>query len=355
MHAEGLGKVEAEAFVTAVIEYFVTESRWPAVGIMQRQFKHAGRINRLALLAGHDMVRCDDPQHPDAVCKVTLEGLRKYGGASSDLQNFADACRICATRELEGPREEISSQDLASELGLDGPEARRLGLLLHDGNSIWTQASGPDSNGEFRFWTNREIWYFEDVHSIDDYFTALERAATERQEEADLRNRSWFSDPAMPPHAVPQFVSEAPLELDADSLTGIQDPQLMEMLRADVVEITAIHKAGAWKSVALLSGSCCEAILVDFLRRDPERTRAVLKDGWESSKGLSELVKAAVNLGVISDQGAEAANVIKKWRDLIHPVRASKTSTPTRQSADILIALLKYLIWEANKKEPGQV
>jgi hypothetical protein len=105
--------------------------------------------------------------------------------------------------------------------------------------------------------------------------------------------------------------------------------------------------------VGFLAGCCCEGSLIDLLEREEPRTSDRLGTDWRYTRGLSYLISAAQSFGLLNELTADLAKFLRKWRDLIHPWRASKHPPPTREVALSIVALLEWLLAEVNQPAEG--
>jgi hypothetical protein len=107
-----------------------------------------------------------------------------------------------------------------------------------------------------------------------------------------------------------EFILEELDELKKWKL-GILD----EIVQADLAELNICLKEGAYKSSLILSGSILEAVLIDWISEIEQ------KNYLTNSKQLKldEMIRRAVQAGVIQDVDAEIAHKIRGMRNLVHP------------------------------------
>jgi hypothetical protein len=121
------------------------------------------------------------------------------------------------------------------------------------------------------------------------------------------------------------------------SFTQIFDPDLRAIIVRDYRELSvSLFPAGAWKSAVVMAGSILEAILYDLLTIGPtlpEKAMAcryaptkrggvknILNDAPEDTWTLNDLIKVAVELGILPPQRAATINqVLRDYRNFVHP------------------------------------
>lgn len=102
----------------------------------------------------------------------------------------------------------------------------------------------------------------------------------------------------------------------------VQDPDLRKILKRDYQEIQRAYVANCWKSVIILAGGAIEALLLDALSADAGKATAApsapnKKDlnKWD----LADLIKVAVEIGVVPNGVDKLSHSIREYRNLVHP------------------------------------
>jgi hypothetical protein len=118
-------------------------------------------------------------------------------------------------------------------------------------------------------------------------------------------------------------------------------------LDADFRELQAAREVHAWKSVHVLAGSIVEAVLIDYLSN---------ADGLKNppSKPMELDLNGAITLckskGIISDRSATLSDVIRSYRNLIHPGRAIRLAESVDESsATVAVALVDMILRDVGK------
>lgn len=137
-------------------------------------------------------------------------------------------------------------------------------------------------------------------------------------------------------------MTEQPLTFDF-----ITNDQFRASLLADSHELDACFENGAWKAVHVLAGNIIEALLVEYL--------IVSEDSSKENKylrfSLAEAIEECRLRGALTDRSVSLADVIKGYRNLIHPervVRLNEDYGP--ETAQIAISLVKIIASEIARK-----
>lgn len=339
----------AERLRHEIGKYFVTQSEWPLLRTMQKKFVNDGNVRRMALELP-DHVQCEDANRATAICYLTLEGLAEVPEAASDLEHFLAACRIIGARALDVDGEATySSWEIARRLGLGGSDARRLGELLYRVGRLWSSAMHGNA-GDYEFTAHLDAWYYAEVNSVADYLAARERVSNDTAALAKAHFENLWGQATAPgaerKDANPRNTRDLVVgPFDLEPLARIEDEGLRAVLISDARELQSLVEAQSWKAVAVLAGGCCEGALVGIIAPAVADDVIDLPSGWDGW-GLHDLAEAAYEHGLISQFSSDAANVMRKWRNLIHPVRASRSDRPTEQIAWVLLSFLSFLVGE---------
>ena len=130
----------------------------------------------------------------------------------------------------------------------------------------------------------------------------------------------------------------------------IRDFEFKRSLESDSQELTSVLKEKAWKSVLVLAGSIVEAILVDYLiALKPQDKKAYFK------KELGKIIDECYNEKIISEKTYKLSEVIRYYRNLIHPGKAKRLKEkPSEESAEIAHAVLKLILKEISTKRKDE-
>lgn len=118
-------------------------------------------------------------------------------------------------------------------------------------------------------------------------------------------------------------------------------------LESDYREMQLAREAGAWKAVHVLAGSIAEAILIDYVMGTdiPARMQIDLL-----KVDLGGAIKLCREEGILSERAATLSDVIRGYRNLIHPGRAIRLGeTVDEKSAVVAVALVEMIADEVGK------
>ena len=121
---------------------------------------------------------------------------------------------------------------------------------------------------------------------------------------------------------------------DVVSMNFIQDLEFKNQLRVDISSCFEAERNGEWKAATVVGGSVCEALLlyslnnieVDVITECFEKTfpdkkhQSKKPDEWY----LNQYAKVALNLKIISQSTYSQVELVKDFRNLIHPGRSSR-------------------------------
>lgn len=174
---------------TVVYNHFQETAEWPRVAPLQIKYRAFGNIAAIAAELGREHILCEESR--DGVCRLTLRGYAACAGAQSDVEAFLAIIRAIAKHYIEtGGTEEFAYPDIAESVGLSTLQARRVGQLIRDTHGFWTSmGSGP--LGLNTIAPNPDVWYHENVRTVDEFYSAIQRANDDAKRAA--QGRFWFS------------------------------------------------------------------------------------------------------------------------------------------------------------------
>jgi hypothetical protein len=128
----------------------------------------------------------------------------------------------------------------------------------------------------------------------------------------------------------------------------ITNDRFRSSLEADYEELNAAMTVKAWKAVHVLAGSIIEAVLIDYLfavKYNNLSEAAILK------MSLDDAITACKNAGVLTDQAANLADVVRAYRNLIHPGRLIREKAVVdEERATIAQMLVRMIVSEITAK-----
>jgi hypothetical protein len=119
-------------------------------------------------------------------------------------------------------------------------------------------------------------------------------------------------------------------------------------LERDYDELVKCRQARAWKAVHVLAGSIVEAVLSDYVVTSGAGGCEDISD--VTRMDLATLVQTCREAGVITERTAALSEVVRSYRNLIHPGRIIRTKeTVDEQGAEVAHALVSMIVAEVDK------
>jgi hypothetical protein len=116
--------------------------------------------------------------------------------------------------------------------------------------------------------------------------------------------------------------STTPPPAQRDTFAFVKDPAIRTILERDHTELGSLPRK-ALKARFVLAGGIIEGTLLDALIRDSTRARlttAGLRENRDLEQwGLSALLDASVELGLISPSAQSFGHAVREYRNLVHP------------------------------------
>jgi hypothetical protein len=310
--------------------------------------RNLGSVRRIASEIGRENVICED--RPDGLCFLHLEGIALCKGSDEDIENFLAAVRLSAKRYISNGPGPITGQEIGHELNLSPLASKRLAQILYRGSGFWSSGGWSSDSSEYHFNPSEEVVFYEHVATLNDYFEARNRV---RSEALEASKQLWSREGLV---AEPLTSEYAEVETTTLRHLGIRvalsDPTLQRIAERDLAELTQVLAIQAWKSAAILAGSCLEAILLDLWYRQEDTAKARWRDRWPHDVRAFELAEAAAEAGIISRNHKDLASTIRRARNLIHPaVEAREKQQPSRELTEALVAFLRLLVSELFPKD----
>jgi len=132
-------------------------------------------------------------------------------------------------------------------------------------------------------------------------------------------------------------VSRSPIA-EAREFDFVKDDDVRAILERDYVEAQTAFAAQCWKSVIILCGGVIEATLLDLLLTDP--AAACAAKGAPKGKpdlrklDLSDVIRVAVELGIVGPGLDRLSDTLRQYRNLIHPgVELRSGLSPQKEEA----------------------
>jgi hypothetical protein len=148
----------------------------------------------------------------------------------------------------------------------------------------------------------------------------------------------------------------------AHDLSFVSDQLLREMIGLDIAAVSTDLQNGEWKGATIISGSCCEALLLYGLQVTEGKTAgsvssAVTSISWPKKKtpnaadltdmswDLFSFTEVAAQIRIIRSETQKALHIARGYRNLIHPAKSVREQvTCDRGTAYIAVGALEHLV-----------
>lgn len=337
-------------FLCAVYDHFRVNGNWPRAGELQVQLRHAGHVQRIAAEAGRDNVIYENAN--DGECYLTLKGIAQCRGSGEDIKNFIATLRLFASHYVAYGHEELTSHTIQEKLGLPELEMRRLYEIVRRESGLWSGAGQSHDFSEFHFKLRDEVVFFETIDDLEEYWRVRDDIAAQKAAANRLTSDPFPTGDSTVAIAVED---KDPVSRISGRLVKLFDPKLDELLQRDLRELEKVLSVKAWKAVAILAGSCVEALLLDIWKRREGEAKKHFASKWPNAVNAFELATVAVKEGYLTQDHGDFAGVLRRWRNLVHPAAAIRQAQPRQEIAEALVAFLKLLIVDVAGDEESKV
>ncbi|HEX9939034.1 MAG TPA: hypothetical protein VGB15_17970 [Longimicrobium sp.] len=323
---------------------FRETGEWPRSRKIELEFADEAEIDDIADDLGFEYVMCENPSRADAECRLGIRGLAECDGAEDDIRNFLSALPLFAEKYKEANDGSLSTEEIQSKLGIDSRSMLRLTKILREAGRIWSSC-GLSQDGSGTFTPNRIAYRVRNVKSIDEFYDTP--TSTNRRSRPPPGYTSYPAATART-FAGSEAAGGSVVQIQLDL---IRNADLRQLLAKDLRELELCFRLEAWKAVGVIAGSCCEAILLELLGRDPQLIPEKDRGDWQRKYGLKDLARVAGSVGLLAPLERTMAEHLKEWRDLVHPIRQIGSPRPTQRTAKALISVLELLSESLDRAE----
>jgi hypothetical protein len=324
-----------DEFLQELYDEFKRTAEWPLLRDVQlRHFDT--NLRYLAKTIGTERVVCNDGPS-GSLCFLQLKEIANRSGSDSDQKNFVDAIRIIAQAYIAHGHERVELQHIMAELKLSQRDAKKLAEMLWLAGDI-SNAYGARGTLEFYLQPIERMLWFKDVSSMDEYFAIHDRINQEEAEGRHLDAQSWGT---LFRPAAQEAALEAP-----NAQYHLKFQELDKVYSDDRAELSRTLDVEAWKSAAVLAGCCLEALLLDIWEANAVEAEREFGVSWRENTTAHRLALVAVRTGYLTEDQGRLADLLRRWRNVIHPVAAMRETAPTKELAHLLVAALNYLVAE---------
>jgi hypothetical protein len=109
-------------------------------------------------------------------------------------------------------------------------------------------------------------------------------------------------------------------------MSFVPDRALRDSIRLDLSTATSALHNGEWKASTVLAGSVVEALLLWAVQKDATKLSALTRQPKDSPDNwtLAKLLQVARDLALIKPNTADQVELMKNFRNLIHPGRVQR-------------------------------
>lgn len=330
---------DQEQLLQDVYDRFRASGEWPLVRDLQVAHKALGNIRYMAATIGVDRMVCEEGQ--DGRCFLRLGEVNQRAHSHDDISAYLATLRfIAAAFEAHGPSP-VTSEQLASALALEPLALKRLSRLLCRDSGPWSGGSWDTQGVTFSVTPVEEALFYDSVHTFPQYQAARNQYIEQSVATSRLINAGLYRG----------LSASAPVAKAPPSPPPLADPALRNLLERDMAELEAVLRVHAWKAAVILAGSCLEAILLDIWKRRESEAMQRFGKEWPNRVDAFQLAEAALAAGYISKDHASVASLIRRWRNMIHPVAAIAAAEFSEELAHALAAILRWILADLSRQD----
>ena len=300
-------------------ERFVATGRWPAMAELYQYVTREYAVDE-SFEKALEMFAPGSTQNGETEVSLSIQELHRCREIDGDIANFLQAVKMAVASDESDSR--VTSEAVADELRLEGPETMKLGRLLRAEKDVWRDGDAADDFKSWNFLPSFNVHFFRRVTSIDDYLAieaTLNPGAANGNGAAKSRDDSVGRESATPlPDGIVTFlmtdvVESTPLWLRSRS------QMYLAMKRHDQLLSAAIEANGGVVLKERGEGDSFFAVFLratDALAAAVEAQRALQNESWPD--GIPIRVRMAILTGEADaddgDYRAPAVNRCAKLR-----------------------------------------
>jgi len=92
--------------------------------------------------------------------------------------------------------------------------------------------------------------------------------------------------------------------------------------------------------------------MLDIWESKPAEAEREFGASWRENATAHRLALAAVRAGYLTEDQGRLADLLRRWRNVIHPIAAIRETAPTKELALLLVAALNFLVAELRGRVP---
>lgn len=324
-------------------DHWKNSGKWPKALPLAIKLRKNGDLYGLRDTLGYDIIQPGHSHQKDDVCKLTAVGVALCEDSKDDIDTFIKVIQHAVKNYIESPEnEEITSDEIQSELGLSKLEVNKACQLIHEGCDIWTGA-GFSKDSDYSFRIGYKCLKFEEVKSFEDYMKiqkiSLPNRVSGKREQYPIE---YVYEDVLPEDEIEPY---EPIDISL-----ITDSNIRYLVEGDLQELHYVLKVGAWKSATILSAIVAESILFDLLKNNDAIAQRNLGKKWPHSASLYDMALVASRANLISEPEHDLFKIIAVYRNQIHPNRAYHENRPEEYTANRLHEFVQKLIVDMRER-----
>jgi hypothetical protein len=312
---------------------------------MAVRIRKEGDLYKTADGLGSQFINVGHPQDEGHLVKLNILGLALCEGSNEYLELYINVLDYAVKKFLENPgKNEITSEEIKTKFGLSDVLLKEICELVYDGYPRWTSGA-TKQDSKYSFNIDYSILEYEGIQSVEEFLTKIDKKWLPNRfgGERDQMMSQMYSGTVTTQEPGQQYI--------LPNLDFMKNPQLKDLVRKDLEELFYVMGIKAWKSVTILSGSIVEFVLFDYFLNDEQQASRSFKHKWPKDVALSELISQADLLGLISKPDKPGYDMLRLYRNLIHPNSARTENRPDEYVAVALFTFVHKIIRDMSERQ----
>lgn len=305
------------------------ESRWPTPLTFAIENRKLGFIPQLVEDLSPLFVRGGFREGEYDTLSLTPHAVEFIDADGSGRRALVATARACAELWAQSESSQVPLDAVATRSGLTVAALSAWALILEW--EPWGHLARESGNPTGFFINDEACLKNERVQSWADYMTTWHAES----------EPAWLAPtPNVDAAILPQASTVPPLAF-------LVSADLRRVVEADLRELELLRQAGAAKALFILAGSLVEGVLVDVLGRREDLAQSILKKNgkWPNDAGLAGLIEGAARFGLVQPSVKSLLEVLKDYRDLVHPARMATTKLRARQdTAELVLQAVRVVL-----------
>jgi len=324
-----LSEIEKEILNLIYITWKETGD-WPNSLKMAIQFRKKIDLYEMANEFDYRFLRVGYPTQKDDKAKLSIYGIALCDNSDGDITLFMKIKNYFLNRFLQNPLEdEIHSDDIGHEFNLAKKDLKRFCELIDESHKL-TRGSSRDQDDNYSFRTSYDILKLENVIEIDELYKLSEgdylppRFGGKKKEiPAGGSLVSWDQRGAYPQ----EIIDTGPEVKYMHNIEFIDDYKIRTLIENDLNELETALSVRAWKSATIIAGSIAESLLYFMFKKNSIIAERNLK-GWPDNVNIYDMVNLAFKHGMISKPDIPFYDILRIYRNQIHPGNSINENRP---------------------------